>query len=95
MIDLQQVWLTSISPKILNLRFSLHKVKDDCPPTGMTDEYHTYDLNLRFSLDMVKDDWPSQVWLTSISPNILKLRFSLDMVRDDWPATGMIDQYLN
>ena len=40
MIDPAKVWLTSISPKILKFRFSLHMVKMiDCP--GMTDQYLT------------------------------------------------------
>ena len=53
-----QVWLTSISPKILKFRFSLN-IKRWFTPTGMTDQYYMYDLNLRIILDMVKDDWPA------------------------------------
>ena len=32
MTDPSRVWLPNISPKILNLRFSLHMLKDDLPP---------------------------------------------------------------
>ena len=45
--DWPPVWLTSISPKILKLRFSLHMVKDVWPPSGMTDRYLTYNFKVK------------------------------------------------
>ena len=53
------VWLTRISPKILEFRFSLHMVKDDWPPQGMTDQ----DLTKNFQVQI----WPahSEGWVTS------------------------------
>ena len=56
MIDPPQVWLTSISPTILEFGFSLHMVKDDWPP-GISPKI----LKLGFSLHMVEDDWLPQV----------------------------------
>ena len=52
-----QVWLTSISPKILKFRFSLHMVEDDWPPQVWLASISPKILKLRFSMHMLKDDW--------------------------------------
>ena len=55
-------WLTRISPKIFQFRFSLGMVKNDWPPFWLT-RISPKISQFRFSLDMVKDDWPpSQFW---------------------------------
>ena len=91
-----QVWQTRISPRILQLRFNMHRVKRwltphhyDWPRSQV--EFASSDLACTWS----KDDWSPQVWQTRISPRILKLRFNMHMVKRWLTPPGMTDQIMD